>query len=85
MIRGRHLFGRDAITRNEKRILKAANKTAADMFSRRYSPELRDNWDIDVKELTLEDVENDVITAIKKGFPAGVNKNGSKNREASIC
>lgn len=84
MIRGRDLFDRDALSPNERHILKAANKTASDMFKRRYSPELRNNWDIDVKELTLDDVERDVVIAIKKGFPEGVNKNGSKNREASI-
>lgn len=66
MIRGIDLFGRDAISPNEKQILKSANKTAGDLFSRRYSPELRDNWDIDVRELTLNDVERDVIEAIKK-------------------
>lgn len=66
MIRGIDLFGRDAVSPNEKHILKSANKTARDMFSRRFSPELRNNWDIDVKSLTLEDVEKDVIEAIKK-------------------
>ncbi len=79
MIRGNDLFGRAEISPNEKKILKAANKTASDMFKRRYSPELRDNWDINVKDLTLEDVERDVVEAITKGFPEGVNKHGFKN------
>ena len=66
MIRGIDLFGREAVSPNEKQILKAANKTASDLFKRRYSPELRQNWDIDVKVLTLDDVERDVVEAIKK-------------------
>ena|SRR3990167_4539755 len=84
MIRGYDLFERDAISPNEKLIVKMANKTAGDMFKRRFSPDLRDNWDINVKELTLEDVERDVIEAITKGFPEGVNKHGFKDRKASI-
>jgi uncharacterized protein YeaO (DUF488 family) len=73
MIRGVDLFGREAISPNEKQILKAANKTASDMFKRRYSPDLRDNWDVDVKDLTLEIVEHDVIEAITKMKDSGRN------------
>lgn len=74
MIRGVDLFGREAISPNEKQIVKVANKTASDLFKRRFSPDLRDNWDVDVKELTLEIVEHDVIEAIAKGCPEGVTK-----------
>jgi ribosomal protein S2 len=66
MIRGLDLFGREAVSPNEKLIIKSANKTASDMFKRRFSPGLRENWDKDVKDLTLEDVERDVIEAITK-------------------
>lgn len=66
MIRGIDLFERNEISPNEKHILKAANKTASDLFKKRFSPVLKDNWDIDVRELTLADVERDVIEAIKK-------------------
>lgn len=66
MIRGIDLFGRDAISPNEKLILKTANKTASDLFKRRFSPGLKENWDIDVRDLTLEDVERDVIEAVTK-------------------
>lgn len=74
MIRGIDLFGREAVSPNERLIVKTANKTASDLFKRRFSPDLRDNWDIDVKDLTLEDVERDVVEAITKGFPDGVRK-----------
>lgn len=66
MIRGIDLFGREEISPNEKHVIKSANKTALDLFRKRFSPGLRDNWDIDVKQLTLQDVERDVIEAIKK-------------------
>lgn len=66
MIRGIDLFGRAEISPNEKLIVQTANKTASDMFNRRFSPDLRDNWDINVEHLTLEDVERDVIEAITK-------------------
>jgi len=71
MIRGNDLFGRDAISPNEKQIVKAANKTAADLFKRRYSPGLQENWDVDVKHLTLEYVERDVIEAILQADKKG--------------
>ena len=71
MIRGSDLFGREAISPNEKLIVKTANKTANDLFKRRYSPDLRDNWDVDVKELTLEIVEQDVVNAILEKFKDG--------------
>jgi hypothetical protein len=71
MITGVDLFGREAISPNEKLIVKTANKTASDMFKRRYSPDLRENWDVDVKVLTLEDVERDVIEAITKMKDSG--------------
>jgi len=71
MIRGYDLFGREAISPNEKKIVKAANKTAVNLFKRRYSPDLRENWDIDVKELTLHDVERDVVEAILKADAQG--------------
>lgn len=64
MIRGNDLFGREAISPKEKKILKAANKAAGDLFKRRFSPALRENWDIKVEELTLYDVEQNVIEAI---------------------
>lgn len=73
MIRGTDLFGRDAISPNEKHIVKAANKTASDMFKKRFSPGLKDNWDVDVRDLTLEYVERDVIEAIKKLPDSGRN------------
>lgn len=79
MIRGNDLFGREAMSPNEKLIIKTANKTANDLFKRRYSPDLKDNWDIDVRELTLEHVERDVVEAITKGYPEGVHKHGRKN------
>lgn len=66
MIRGIDLFGREAISPDEKLIVKTANKTAQDMFERRYSPGLRENWDIEVDLLTLENVESDVVEAITK-------------------
>lgn len=66
MIRDVDLFGREAVSPNERQIIKSANKTAQSMYSRRFSPELRDNWDINVRDLTIEDVERDVIEAIKK-------------------
>ncbi len=74
MIRGADLFGREEISPNEKLIVKTANKTANDLFKKRFSPDLRDNWDINVKDLTLDDVERDVIEAITTGFPEGVKK-----------
>lgn len=66
MIRGIDLFGREEVSPNERQIVKAANKTATDLFRKRFSPKLRDNWDIDIKDLTLEDVEREVILAVKK-------------------
>lgn len=66
MITGVDLFGRESMSPNERLIVKTANKTALDMFTRRFSPDLKDNWDIDVRDLTIEDVERDVIEAIKK-------------------
>lgn len=72
MIRGNDLFGREAISPNEKKMVKAANKTAVNLFKNRFSPTLRDNWDIAVTDLTLEDVEKDVIESILKGFMKGV-------------
>lgn len=74
MIRGNDLFGREAISPNEKQIVKAANKTAADLFRRRYSPGLQENWDVDVKDLTLEYVERDVVEAILKADETGGRK-----------
>jgi hypothetical protein len=78
MIRGIDLFGRSEISPNEKNILKAANKTATDLFKKRFSPGLKDNWDIDVRELTLSYVERDVIEAIAKGCPDGVRNYAKK-------
>lgn len=66
MIRGVDLFGRNEISPNERLIVKTANKTASDLYKKRFSPGLRENWDKDVRHLTLEDVERDVIEAIKK-------------------
>lgn len=66
MIKDVDLFGREAISTNEKLIVKTANKTALSLFRRRFSPELKSNWDIDVRSLTLENVERDVIEAITK-------------------
>ena len=80
MITGQHLFGRDAISPNEKKIVKAANKTASDMFKKRFSPALRDNWDVDVKNLTLEVVEMNVIEAITK-----LDKNGRSYAKKALC
>ena len=71
MIRPQQLFNRDAISPNEKLIVKTANKTAQDLFKRRFSPGLCENWDKNVKELTLEDVELDVIQAILNKYPKG--------------
>lgn len=71
MIRGFDLFGREAISPNERSILKAANKTALNLYKKRFSPHLRDNWDIPVNDLTLEDVENDVIASILAQDPTG--------------
>lgn len=64
MIRGIDLFGREAISPSEKKIVKIANKTARDLFARRFSPDLKDNWDVDVRELTIEHVELDVTNSI---------------------
>jgi hypothetical protein len=80
MIRGIDLFGRDAISPKEKKIVKAANKTASDMFTRRYSPALKENWDIDVKDLTLEYVEQNVIEAILK-----LDKSGRLHAKKIVC
>ena len=66
MIRGTDLFGREAISPDEKLIVKTANKTASDLFRKRFSPDLRDNWDINVKDLTLENVESEVIQGIHR-------------------
>jgi len=66
MIKGSDLFDRDAISPHEKLIVKTANKTASDLFKKRYSPHLRDHWCVDVKDLTLEQVEYEVIQGILK-------------------
>lgn len=81
MIRDIDLFGREAISPNEKLVVKTANKTARDMFEKRYSPGLRDNWDIDVKELTLNHVERDVLKAILSKYPGG----GKEYAKKIIC
>lgn len=58
------LFGRDALSPNEKMIIKMANKTAIDLFKKRFSPYLRDNWDVNVKDVTIEEVEKSVVLAL---------------------
>jgi hypothetical protein len=73
MIRGIDLFGREAISPNEKKMLKSANKTAENLYSKRFSPDLKDNWGKDVRDLTIDDVEFHIIESIKKG-------NGSEKR-----
>lgn len=64
MITAFNLFGSPDITDRERRILQCANKAAKTLFKDRYKPDLKDNWDMDVSLLTLEDVERDVIKAI---------------------
>jgi hypothetical protein len=76
MIQAYQLFARDAYAPSEKKILKAANKTARDMFRKRYSPELRDHWDLPVDEVTLDLVEKGVIESILQKYHLGAH---SKN------
>lgn len=71
MIRGMDLFGREAISPYEKNALKAANSTAKTLFRDRFSPKLVNEWDKPVQELTLEDVEKDVLKAILEKYPKG--------------
>ena len=79
MIRGIDLFGREAISPNEKKILKSANKTAHVLFSWRFSPLLQEELDKEANDVTLEDVEKIVIIAIKKA-------NGDKRYGAkTVC
>lgn len=59
-----NLFGRQDITDRERRILHCANEAAKTLFQDRYKPDLKDNWDINVDNLKLEDVERDVIKAM---------------------
>ncbi|MHB1222414.1 MAG: hypothetical protein ACYC0J_10500, partial [Gammaproteobacteria bacterium] len=68
MIRGRHLFGRDAISPREKEIVRCANVTAEKMFSKRFEEPLKDNWDIPVEQITRELVEADVVKAVKQKY-----------------
>lgn len=65
MITGIDLFGRMAISPNEKDILKAANQTADDMFKNRFDEHLSKNWDMDVKDVKIDHVEKCVVDAIK--------------------
>lgn len=71
MIRGHDLFDREAISPNEHKILKSANKTAQALYAKRYSPDVRDQWGKDVRDLTIEDVEYHVINSIKIGNGEG--------------
>lgn len=73
MILGIDLFGREAISPNEKKMLKSANKTASSLFARRFSPDLYDQWGVDPKQLTLDQVEKTVVKLI-------IEKNGIEKR-----
>lgn len=71
MIRGRHIFGRDAISPHEKEMVRCANQTAANMFKKRYESPLKENWDIPVDQLTRAHVEADVVQAVKQKYRKG--------------
>lgn len=68
MIFGRLLFDRDAISREEHSMVRAANKTALNMYKHRYDKDLRYEWDIPVDDVTLKFVEDAVIESIKNSF-----------------
>lgn len=68
MIKPHDLFGRDAISPKEKLIVEAAKLTATELYNARFDKTLKDNWDIDVNKLTLEDVERDVIKSILQKY-----------------
>lgn len=71
MIHAYQLFARDAYAPSEKKILKAANKTARDMWRRRYSEQFKDHWDMPVEQVTLEVVERGVIESILSKYQLG--------------
>lgn len=68
MIFGRLLFDRDAISKDEHNIVRAANKTALNMYRNRYDEKLRYDWDVPVDDVTLKFVEDAVIESIKNSF-----------------
>ena len=71
MIHAYQLFGRDAYSPSEKRILRAAQKTARDMWRKRYSADYRDQWDVPIDKVTLEVIEKAVIESILKKYEIG--------------
>lgn len=66
MIRGRDVFGRDAISPHEKKTLKAANRAARNLFKIKNTPALRESWGVRTEDVTLELAEAVVVEAVKK-------------------
>lgn len=69
MIRGYHLFGRNACSPREKKMVQVANETALRLFKRRNDENIKDRWDVPVNDLTMQDVEDAVVEAILTKYP----------------
>lgn len=64
MITALDLMGRPAMDKDEKLMVRVANKTAKSMYKHRFEEPLKSNWDKPVEDVNLADVERDVVQAI---------------------
>lgn len=71
MIHAYQLFGRDAYSPSEKKILRAAQKTARDMWRNRHDAEYKNKWDVSIDKLTVIMVEKAVVEGILKQYDMG--------------